>query len=201
MASATDSPGDGGATAQAAATTVVERTDDEKARRRAESQERAALMGRLSAEVKVRVAKREITLPQALAEAGLEIPEWLRTGASAPADAPVAPGDVEPSATGTDPRSDAKPELDAQKAEAAAEGRDLIGGNPGADTQPAMPRTPDDAKPASVSGPIDPKEAKRAEAQRKLALMQRLPSELKLRVARREISLEDAMRQAGIVGE
>ena len=34
---------------------------------------------------------------------------------------------------------------------------------------------------------------------RKLALMQRLPSELKLRVATREISLEDAMREAGIV--
>jgi hypothetical protein len=146
----------------------------------------------------MRVAKRELTLPQALADAGLEIPEWLRTGASAPPDAPVAPGDVEPSATGADARSDAKPELDAQKAEAAAEGRELIGGNVGADTQPAMPRTPEDAKPASV---IDPKEAKRAEAQRKLALMQRLPSELKLRVAKREITLEDAMREAGIEPE
>lgn len=38
------------------------------------------------------------------------------------------------------------------------------------------------------------KEAKRAEAQRKLALMQRLPSELKLRLAEREISLERAAR-------
>jgi hypothetical protein len=28
--------------------------------------------------------------------------------------------------------------------------------------------------------------------------MQRLPSELKLRVAKREIALEDAMREAGI---
>ncbi len=196
MASASDSPGDGGATAPEAATRVVERTDDEKSRRRAESQARAALMGQLSGEVKMRVAKREITLPQALAEVGLEIPEWLHTGASAPSDAPVAPGDVESSATGADPESERKPELDAQKAESAAEGRDLIGGQVGEDTQPAAPRTDEDARPASVSS--DPKEAKRAEAQRKLALMQRLPSELKLRVAKREISLEDAMREAGI---
>jgi len=176
MASATDSPGEEGATASEAATTVVERTDDEKTRRRAESQQRAALMARLSPDVKMRVAKREITLAQALAEAGLEIPEWLRTGASAPADAPVPPGD----------------------------------------TQPAMPRTPEDARPASVStprpalasqalkagaSPGDPKEAKRAEAQRKLALMQRLPSELKLRVATREITLEEAMREAGVADE
>jgi hypothetical protein len=166
MASATESPGDGGATAPEAATQVVERTDDEKARRRAESVERAALMARLDPEVKMRVAKREITLPQALAEAGLEIPEWLRTGASAPADAPVPPGDVQTSATG-------------------------------ADAQPAAPPAAEAAPPAAEPG-ADPKEAKRAEAQRKLALMQRLPSELKLRVAKREISLEDAMREAGV---
>lgn len=53
--------------------------DDEKARRRAESVERAALMSKLDPEVKMRVAKREVTLAQALADAGLEIPEWLRT--------------------------------------------------------------------------------------------------------------------------
>jgi 2-oxoglutarate ferredoxin oxidoreductase subunit beta len=199
MASATESPGEGGATAPEAATSVVEpRTDDEKARRRAESVERAALMGQLSPEVKMQVAKREITLPQALADAGLEIPEWLRTGASAPPDAPVAPGEVRTSATGADPESEHKSELDAQKAEAAVEGRDLIGGAPGTDTQPAAPLTPDDARAPSVE---DPKEAKRAEAQRKLALMQQLPSELKLRVAKREISLEDAMREAGIEPE
>jgi hypothetical protein len=156
-------------------------------------------MARLSPEVKMRVAQREITLPEALADAGLEIPEWLRTGASAPAGAPVAPGEVESSITGADPETEAKPELDAQKAEAVAEARDLIGGQPGGDSQPANPRTADDAKPASVSS--DPKEAKRAEAQRKLALMQRLPPELKLRVARREISLQDAMREAGIEPE
>ncbi|CAN5281290.1 hypothetical protein BH23CHL9_BH23CHL9_06650 [soil metagenome] len=190
MTSATDSPGDGGATATAP------RTDDEKAQRRAQSQERAALMARLPADVKMQVATREITLPQALADAGLEIPEWLRTGASAPADAPVAPGEVEVSQTGVDPESDTKSQLDAQKAEAAAEGRDLVGGQIGGDAQPVAPRTAEDAKPASVSD--DPKEAKRAEAQRKLAIMQRLPSELKLRVAKREVSLEDAMREAGI---
>jgi 2-oxoglutarate ferredoxin oxidoreductase subunit beta len=148
LASATDSPGEEGATAPEAATAVVERTDDEKARRRAESVERAALMAKLDPDIKMSVAKREITLAQALANAGLEIPEWLRTGASAPVDPPVPASDVDPSA------------------------------------------------PTSVSA--DSKEAKRAEAQQKAALMQRLPSEMKLRVAKREISLEDAMREAGI---
>ena len=200
MTSATESPGEGGPTAPEAATTVIEsRTDDEKTRRRAESVERAALMAKLGPEVKLRVAKREITLPQALAAAGLAIPEWLRTGASAPDDAPQPPGDVEVSATGADPETERKPELDAQKAEAAAEGRELVGGAPGPDTQPVAPRTAADAAPASVS--TDPKEAKRAEAQRKLAIMQRLPSELKLRVAKREISLEDALREAGVEPE
>ena len=69
------------------------------------------------------------------------------------------------------------------------------------------PRTAEDAAPASVrppapearsAGPADPAQAKKAEAQRKLAIMQKLPSELKLRVAMREISLEDAMREAGV---
>jgi 2-oxoglutarate/2-oxoacid ferredoxin oxidoreductase subunit beta len=211
MVSATASPGDGGATAPEAATTVVERapaTDDERARKRVEAQEKAALMAKLSPEVKLRVAKKELTLAQALADAGVEIPESMRTGASAPEDAPQpAAGVVETSATGTDPRSDVKPELDAQKAEAAAEGRDLVGGQPGGSTQPVAPRTAEDAAPASVSppapkapsvNPADPAAAKKAEAQRKLAIMQRLPSELKLRVAKREISLEDAMREAGV---
>jgi hypothetical protein len=61
------------------------------------------------------------------------------------------------------------------------------------------PRNAADARPPSVSG--DPKEAKRAEAQRKLAVMQRLPSELKLRVAKREITLEEALREAGITDD
>ena len=201
MASATDSPGDGGATAPEAATVVVERSpvaDDEKARRRAESQERARLMSQLTPEVKLRVAQREITLVDALADAGLEIPESLRTGASAPA-ALAPPGAVGVSASGTDPASERKETLDAQKAEAAAEGRELVGGSPGPDTQPVAPRTAEDARPASVA--LDPKEAKRAEAQRKLAIMQRLPSDLKLRVAQREITLEDAMREAGVEPE
>jgi 2-oxoglutarate/2-oxoacid ferredoxin oxidoreductase subunit beta len=192
MTSATDSPGEHGGADEAEAP----RTDDEKARKRAESQERARLMAQLTPEVKLAVARRELTLPQALADAGLEIPEWLRTGASAPPSAPVADGVVERSASGTDPVSEAKPELDAQKAEAAAEGRELVGGAQGSDVQPLAPRTAEDARPASVAA--DPKEAKRAEAQRKLALMQRLPSELKLRVAKRQVSLEEAMREAGI---
>jgi hypothetical protein len=101
----------------------------------------------------------------------------LRTGASAPAPAPVAPGEVEISATGADPRTQEQPtDLAAQAVETVAEA-------------PA-------AEPAAAAA--DPREAKRAEAQRKLALMQRLPSELKLRVAKREISLEDALREAGV---
>ena len=80
MTSATDSPGADGCPAAPKAPA----SDDEKARRRAESVERAALMGKLQPEVKLRVAKSELTLAEALAEAGLEIPEWPRTGASAP---------------------------------------------------------------------------------------------------------------------
>ena len=191
MTSATESPG------AAATPTASPATDDEKARRRAESQQRAAVMAQLSAEVKLAVAKGELTLTDALTQAGIPIPEWLRTGASAPAGAPVAPGEVEISATGQDPRTQDQPtELDAQKAEAAVEERNLIGGTPGGDTQPAAPRTAHDAAPPAV--PPDPKEAKRAEAQRKLALMQRLPSEVKLRVAKGEITLAEALRDAGI---
>jgi 2-oxoglutarate ferredoxin oxidoreductase subunit beta len=209
MTSATESPGEGGATTVEAATPTVEpRTDDEKAQRRAESQERARVMGQLSADVKLQVARKEISLADALSAAGLDVPEWARTGASAPSGAPVTAGDVEISATGADPRSDAKSELDAQKAEAKAESRNLVGRTPGSDTLPVAPITPDDAHPPAVAdraaparSPIaegDSKEAKRREAQRKLAIMQRLPSELKLRVAKREISLDDAMREAGI---
>jgi 2-oxoglutarate ferredoxin oxidoreductase subunit beta len=191
MASATDSPGAEGPTAPR-----VPASDDEKARRRAESQERAALMGRLPADVKMRVAQREVTLVDALTDAGLEIPEWLRTGASAPPATPQPPGDVEPSASGADPESEHKGQLDAQKAEAAVEGRELVGGNIGPDTQPVAPRTATDAAPPSVSG-----DAKRAEALRRAALMGKLPSELNLRVAKREITLDDAMREAGIEPE
>ena len=211
MASATASPGEAGATAPEAATPEIERpaaaSDDEKARRRAESQQRAALMAQLPADVKLRVATKELTLAQALGDAGLEIPEWLHTGASAPSPPASAPGEVAISATGADPRTDQQPtELDAQKGEAAAEARDLVGGAPGGDTQPVAPRTAHDAAPPAMpapaspaaSAPADPKEAKRAEAQRRLALMQRLPSELKLRVAQRELSLEDALREAGV---
>jgi hypothetical protein len=163
MASATASPGASGSTGA-----TPPATDDEKARRRAESQERAVVMAQLTPEVKLAVAKQELTLTDALTQAGIPIPEWLRTGASAPSGAPVAPGDVQISATGQDPHTEQQPtELDAQKAEAAVEGR-------------------------------DPREAKRAEAQRKLALMQRLPSDVKLRVAKGEMTLAEALREAGI---
>ena len=188
MTSATESPG---------AAVARPTTDDEKARRRAESQERAAVMAQLSTEAKLAVAKKELTLVDALTQAGIPIPEWLRTGASAPSGAPVAPGDVEISASGEDPQTEEQPtQLDAQKAEAKVEERNLIGGTLGGDTQPAAPLTAHDAAPPAV--PADPREAKRAEAQRKLALMQRLPSEVKLRVAKGEITLADALAEAGI---
>ena len=182
LTSATDTPGEGGATEPPAAA-----LDDREARR-AESQRKAALMAQLPSELKLRVAKRELSLEDAL--------ESVRTGASAPV-APEPPSVVKVSATGADPLTEVKrDQLDAQKGEAAAEGRDLIGGSPGGDVQPAMPRTASDAAPAIVA--LDPKEARRAEAQRKLALMQQLPPELKLRVAKREITLEDALREAGV---
>ena len=82
-------------------------------------------------------------------------------------------------------------DLDAQKGEALAEGLGAV--------QPANPRSAADSAPAVVSP--DAREIRRAEAQRKLALMQRLPSELKLRVAQREISLEEALAEAGIAPE
>jgi len=47
-------------------------SDDEKARRRAESQKRLALMQRLDPAVKIRVAKGEISLADALREAGVD---------------------------------------------------------------------------------------------------------------------------------
>ena len=69
MTSATESPGEGGATAPEAATKVVDaRTDDERARRRAESQERAKLMAQLSPEA-VRLAHGQRTHDEAVEDA------------------------------------------------------------------------------------------------------------------------------------
>lgn len=47
-------------------------TDDEKARRRAESVARAALMAKLPADMKLHVARREISLEDAMREAGVD---------------------------------------------------------------------------------------------------------------------------------
>jgi len=182
MTSAAESPGAGGATAKPPTA-----DDDAKARKRAESKERAALMAQLTADAKMAVARREMTLVDALSQAGIPVPEWARTGASAPAGAPVAAGEVEISESGRNPRTEDQPDdLAAQKAEAVAEEAGSL--------QPARPLSSADAAPAD----LDPKEARKAEAQRKLAMMQRLPSELKLRVAKRDISLEDALREAGV---
>lgn len=211
LTSASDSPGAAGATAppmpalrspdEARSGPVGDGAEEERARRRAESQRRLALMQRLPSEVKLRVARKELSLADALREAGAEVPPEIaaesRTGASAP-DATQPAGDVAPSATGADPHSDRKAPLDAQKAEALAEGRELVGGGIGPDTQPVAPRTPEDARPAEVSAAPDPKDAKRAEAQRRARLMARLPTEVKLRVARRELALEDALCDVGI---
>ena len=54
------------------AKTVPPADDDEKARRRAESQKRLALMQKLDPAVKLRVAKGEISLADALREAGVD---------------------------------------------------------------------------------------------------------------------------------
>ena len=69
------------APAPAAVTTKAERaavSDDEKARKRAEAQKKLALMQRLDPEVKLRVAKGELTLADALREAGID-PAELET--------------------------------------------------------------------------------------------------------------------------
>lgn len=62
LTSATETPGQAGATA----------TDDDRAARRAESQRKAALMAQLPSELKLRVAKREMTLEEALRAAGVD---------------------------------------------------------------------------------------------------------------------------------
>jgi hypothetical protein len=75
MRSAVDSPGQAGGTSRRAASAPEPRAaadDEEKARRRAESQKRLALMNQLDPEVKLRVAKREISLEDALREAGID---------------------------------------------------------------------------------------------------------------------------------
>jgi 2-oxoglutarate ferredoxin oxidoreductase subunit beta len=78
VASAAASPDEAGATANPLA------EDEEKAARRAESKQRAALMVQLPAEVKMQVARKEVSLHDALTAAGIPVPEWLRTGASTP---------------------------------------------------------------------------------------------------------------------
>jgi 2-oxoglutarate ferredoxin oxidoreductase subunit beta len=60
------------------------------------------------------------------------------------------------------------------------------------------PTTPTSKAPATPSVSDDEKARKRAEAQKKLALMQRLDPAVKLRVAKGELTLADALRQAGI---
>ncbi len=73
LTSATDSPGEAGATEPPSPGGATEpASDDEKAQRRAESQRKAALMAQLPSELKLRVAKREITLDDALHESGAE---------------------------------------------------------------------------------------------------------------------------------
>jgi hypothetical protein len=65
-----------------------------------------------------------------------------------------------------------------------------------ATSAPAPAEAPASATRPSVSD--DEKARKRAEAQKKLALMQRLDPEVKLRVAKGELTLADALREAGI---
>jgi 2-oxoglutarate ferredoxin oxidoreductase subunit beta len=79
--SATSGAASGAAVAEAPASASTEKTkapasDEEKARRRAESQKRLALMQQLDPAVKLRVAKGEISLADALRDAGID-PEAL----------------------------------------------------------------------------------------------------------------------------
>jgi 2-oxoglutarate/2-oxoacid ferredoxin oxidoreductase subunit beta len=75
MESAAASPGAAGATSRKAASAQSARPDaddEEKARRRAESQRKLALMNQLSPDVKLKVAMREVSLEDALREAGID---------------------------------------------------------------------------------------------------------------------------------
>lgn len=71
-------------------------------------------------------------------------------------------------------------------------------GTDGAAPAPAAPTSP--PEPAKAKPAIDDEEKarRRAESQKRLALMQRLDPEVKLRVARGELTLADALREAGI---
>jgi hypothetical protein len=64
--------------------------------------------------------------------------------------------------------------------------------------EPAAEVPPTTGAPARPSVPDDEKARKRAEAQKKLALMQRLDPAVKLQVAKGELTLADALRAAGI---
>jgi hypothetical protein len=64
--------------------------------------------------------------------------------------------------------------------------------------EPAAEVAPTTAAPAKPSVSDDEKTRKRAEAQKKLALMQRLDPAVKLQVAKGELTLADALRAAGI---
>jgi 2-oxoglutarate/2-oxoacid ferredoxin oxidoreductase subunit beta len=65
-------PAPASASAPAPAAGKPAASDEEKARRRAESQKRLALMSRLAPDVKLRVAKGEISLADALRDAGVD---------------------------------------------------------------------------------------------------------------------------------
>jgi hypothetical protein len=64
--------------------------------------------------------------------------------------------------------------------------------------EPAADVPPTTTAPARPSASDDEKARKRAEAQKKLALMQRLDPAVKLQVAKGEVTLADALRAAGI---
>ena len=82
-----------------------------------------------------------------------------------------------------------------------ADERNGKGRSPELPPQPAAPLTSATDSPGAADAAPPPsdddKAQRRAEAQRKAALMAQLPSDLKLRVARRELTLDDALRQAG----
>jgi 2-oxoglutarate ferredoxin oxidoreductase subunit beta len=85
----------------------------------------------------------------------------------------------------------------AAAAEASTDGAAPASGN-GATTTAATTPAPAAARPAPAAADDDDRARRRAESQKRLALMQKLDPAVKLRVAKGEISLADALREAGV---
>ena len=137
------------ATAESPAATAAPAAagDDEKGRKRAESQERAAVMAQLR-RVKLRVAKKELTLVDALTEAGSRRARVAADRCQRPGSRAGGPGRGRDQRDGADPQTqDSRPSL----TQARRSRRSVARAAPA-----APPHTTRALRPA------DPKEAKRA---------------------------------------